>query len=181
MDNASNETAYYVERAVNGGAFLPLATLGANVTTFVDTTGLPATTYDYRVYALNSIGSSLYSNTATVVVPAAPAAPTNLTATLLSGPRVSVTFRDNATNETGFILQRADNGGAFVLGDLARPERSGQRYLCRFGCCPREYLRLPGSLNQCLCHVDLLEYLHDLCCCSFHTSNHGRFGSSTGW
>jgi FtsP/CotA-like multicopper oxidase with cupredoxin domain len=114
-DIATNETAYYVERAVNGGGFLPLATLGANVTTWVDTTGLPATTYDYRVYAFNTLGPSLFSNTATVVVPAAPAVPTNLTLTPLSGPRVSLTFRDNANNETGFIVEQAVDGGAFAV------------------------------------------------------------------
>ena len=43
-----------------------------------------------------------------------PAAPTNLTATLQSGPRVSLTWRDNATNESGFVVERSTNGGAFA-------------------------------------------------------------------
>ena len=31
-----------------------------------------------------------------------------------NGPQVQLTWRDNATNETGFVVERATNGGAFV-------------------------------------------------------------------
>ena len=34
-------------------------------------------------------------------------------------PRVSLTFTDNATNETGFVIQRSRHGGAFVQIDTA--------------------------------------------------------------
>jgi predicted phage tail protein len=37
---------------------------------------------------------------------AVPANPTLLTATVQAGPRVRLVFRDNATNETGFVLER---------------------------------------------------------------------------
>ena len=44
-----------------------------------------------------------------------PAAPTTLTTTLQAGPQVSLTWRDNATNETGFVVERsADNGATFT-------------------------------------------------------------------
>ncbi len=50
------------------------------------------------------------SNTAgpinTFAVATAPAAPTNLTATAQAGPQVSLTWRDNANNETGFVVER---------------------------------------------------------------------------
>jgi FtsP/CotA-like multicopper oxidase with cupredoxin domain/fibronectin type 3 domain-containing protein len=114
QNNATNQTGFSIERSVNGGVFSVIGTVAANVFTFTDNTGAPATTYAYRVAATNAQGSSLYSNTVQVVVPAPPAAPTNLTVTLLSGPRVSLTFRDNANNETGFIIQRAIDGGAFT-------------------------------------------------------------------
>ncbi len=35
-------------------------------------------------------------------------------ATLQAGPQVSLTWRDNATNETGFVIERSVNGGAFT-------------------------------------------------------------------
>jgi hypothetical protein len=93
-----------------GAEFPSLTVKPVSVTVLVQNppkapTGLPATTYNYRVYAANTVGNSLYSNTSMVVVPAATAAPTNLTATLLSGPRVSLTFKDNANNETGFMVE----------------------------------------------------------------------------
>src|SRR5512143_2803734 len=41
-----------------------------------------------------------------VAAATAPLAPNTLTATPQAGPQVSFTWRDNATNETGFYLQR---------------------------------------------------------------------------
>ena len=50
------------------------------------------------------------SNTAGPIKPSrpatAPAAPSNLTATAQAGPQVSLTWRDNASNETGFVVER---------------------------------------------------------------------------
>jgi predicted phage tail protein len=43
-----------------------------------------------------------------------PAAPTNLTATLQAGPQVLLSWRDNASNETGFVIERSIGGGAFT-------------------------------------------------------------------
>jgi hypothetical protein len=114
-DHATNETGFVVERATNGGAFAPIGTVGANVVTYVDNTGQPATTYDYRVMAVNAAGNSPYSNVVQVVLPAAPAAPTNLTLTLLANPtRVRLTWQDNATNETAFVIERSTDGVNFA-------------------------------------------------------------------
>lgn len=127
VDNATTETGFVIELSTNGGAFVQIGTVGANVTTFVDTTGTANAIYDYRVYATNAIGNSLFSNTVQVQTPDAPRAPTNLVAVLqnVNGLRVSLTFRDNANNETGFIVERAINGGAFTqLTQL--PARNGQ-------------------------------------------------------
>ena len=41
--------------------------------------------------------------------------PSDLTAMLAAGPRVDLAWVDNTANETGFIVERADNGGAFSL------------------------------------------------------------------
>jgi hypothetical protein len=50
------------------------------------------------------------SNTAgpvnTFTTATAPAAPTSLTATAQAGPQVSLTWRDNANNESGFLIER---------------------------------------------------------------------------
>ncbi len=113
-DNSTTETKYVVERSVDGSAFTQLATLAANSTSYTNTGIVAGSTYAYRVMALNVAGQSAYSNVATVVVPAMPAAPSNFAA--VNGANgggntrsVILTWLDNSTNETGFTIQRATN------------------------------------------------------------------------
>jgi FtsP/CotA-like multicopper oxidase with cupredoxin domain len=129
LDNATNETGYAVERAAGAGAFTPLTTLGAvagtgSTVTYVDLTAQPGTTYTYRVRAVNTVGNSAYATSAPVVIPARPAAPTNLAAALQAGPQVNLTWRDNANNETGFIVERSTDGVTFTLLTTA-PAKNG--------------------------------------------------------
>jgi len=134
-DNATTETGFSIERQLNGGPFVQVGTVAANVTTFVDTVanGLtPSATFGYRVIATNAIGPSLPSNVFTQVIPAPPAAPSNLTATLQALPvgpgpvaQVTLTFRDNANNETGFVVERSTNGGAFSTLATLPPRTNG--------------------------------------------------------
>jgi hypothetical protein len=58
-----------------------------------------------------------------------PAAPTNLRATLLARPtRVSLTWRDNATNEVNFALERSADGGPFTgLATVAARNGTGRQ------------------------------------------------------
>jgi hypothetical protein len=63
-DNSNSETGFKVERSTDGTTFTQIATVAANVTTYVNT-GLPALTrYYYRVRAYNAGGNSAYSNIA---------------------------------------------------------------------------------------------------------------------
>lgn len=86
QDNATNETAYHIERGVAAdvtgcptATFTQIATTGANITTFVDSAVTEGTTYCYRVKASNPAGSSGYSNVAGRSVPfTIPAAPSGL-------------------------------------------------------------------------------------------------------
>lgn len=57
-DNATDETSYTVERSVDGGAYTPVATLGFNSTSYIDTLAQPSTSYQYLVYCSNSAGDS---------------------------------------------------------------------------------------------------------------------------
>ncbi|WP_374120956.1 fibronectin type III domain-containing protein [Neobacillus sp. PS3-12] len=41
----------------------------------------------------------------------APAAPTNLQGTVQTGPKVQLTWKDNATNETSYVIERSTNNG----------------------------------------------------------------------
>jgi len=118
-DNATNETNYVVERSVNGGAFTIIDnTLPADSTSYIDTDVALGNYYEYYVAALNGTFMSDYSNLAAVDwTTAAPAAPTNLAASVVSATQVDLSWTDNALNETGYIVERSDNGGAFVVID----------------------------------------------------------------
>ncbi len=90
--------------------------------TYTDTTPARSSTYFYRVLAKGEVvgdvtiagfptkSADSVSNTAgpinTFATATAPAAPTNLTATAQAGPKVSLTWRDNANNESGFKVER---------------------------------------------------------------------------
>ncbi len=127
-DNSIKEAGFTVQRAsdVNFTTGLRAFNVGPNIVTFSDTTVVNNTAYWYKVFAIgNPVGDThaypgslgfptmsadSVSNTLPVVVgtptTAVPADPTLLTATMLSGPQVRLTWRDNATNETGFAVER---------------------------------------------------------------------------
>ena len=116
-DNATNETAYNVERAPDNagaaGTFAQIASLAAGATSYSNT-GLGANTrYWYRVRAANATDVSAYSSSLSVTTLQGPAAPSNLVAQAASATQINLTWTDNTTTETGFTVERApDNAGA---------------------------------------------------------------------
>ncbi|MBF0484853.1 MAG: multicopper oxidase domain-containing protein, partial [Candidatus Omnitrophica bacterium] len=122
LGNPANEIGFRIERAVGTGAFVTIGTALANSTTFNDTTTSASNTYQYRVIAFNVAGDSL-SNTVTVTPPVAltPTAPSNLTAVVISGTQINLSWLDNSNNETSFAIWRAVNGGAAsLIGSITR-------------------------------------------------------------
>jgi len=107
-DNSTNETGFLLERKTgSGGAWSQIASLGANVVTFSNTGLTEGTTYYYRVRAYHSYGTSAYSNEAMAATPVAlPAAPSNLTVSVIASTQITLTWTDNSTNETGFLVER---------------------------------------------------------------------------
>jgi probable HAF family extracellular repeat protein len=66
-DNAADETGLRIERSVGTKSpFVLVASLGENATTYTDKTAKAGRVYRYRVRAYNAVGSSAWSNTATV-------------------------------------------------------------------------------------------------------------------
>jgi hypothetical protein len=113
----NNENSFIIQRSVNNGAWNNnYASVSANVTTYTDT-GLTPATYSYRVVAhLNTPCDSSPSNiaTATIVSTNPPAPPSNLSATGNSVNRtVSMSWTDNSSDETSFIIQKQVNGGSW--------------------------------------------------------------------
>lgn len=117
-DNATNETGYRVERRTGSGAWTQIGIAGVNSPLFLDLALTPGTTYEYRVCAMSAAGDSAYSNIATATTTsaiAAPATPSDFAASNVTTTSLTLTWRDNATNETGYRLQRRLAGGSFAV------------------------------------------------------------------
>jgi len=78
--NGTNEAGFYVQRCVTVGAtpctnFATIATLGPNVSSYINTGLAGTTTYRYQVLAFNLFSSSNPTNIADATTPEAPPAP----------------------------------------------------------------------------------------------------------
>jgi subtilisin len=109
--DSDTETGFKIERCTGADCsnFTQIATVGTNVTSYSNTGLTASTIYSYRVRAYNTAGDSDYSNIATAITqaaPALPAAPSNLTAAVVSRSQINLTWTDNSSNETGFKIER---------------------------------------------------------------------------
>ena len=122
-DRSNNELGFDLERSTDGGVTYYLAdTVGTGDVNYSDLTVQPGHTYFYRVRAYNPGGSSAYAPATSVAIPAVtlPKAPSSLTATALTaGSGVSLAWKDNATNEAGFQIERQTGGTWQVLATVA--------------------------------------------------------------
>jgi fibronectin type 3 domain-containing protein len=114
QDNADNEEGFGIEVSTDDGqTFSPLDTTAADSTSYTHSGLAAETTYHYRVYAYLGAQASDYSNvleaTTDPIAPQTPAAPTLLTAGSVSVDSISLTWQDNADNEDGFKLERAED------------------------------------------------------------------------
>lgn len=125
IDNATNETAYRVERKTGGGSYVPVLSTGANLISYTDGNITAGTTYTYRVIASNADGDSAPSNEFTITTTAAvtaPAGASNVTASYdATSGKVTLGWTDNSTNETGFRIERRTvlGGTATIVGTAA--------------------------------------------------------------
>ena len=114
-DKSSDETGFKIERRVGTGAWGGVATTAADAVSYSDTGLSPATTYTYQVRAVK--GSMESANAGPVnatTAPAAPTAPSGLTASVVGSSRINLGWSDNSSNETGFKIERQVGGGAWV-------------------------------------------------------------------
>jgi subtilisin family serine protease len=115
-DNASDESGFRIERKTGaGGTYSEINTTGPNTTQYSDTGLNGGTTYTYRVRAYHSLGNSGYSNEANGTTLDTPQAPTQLAVSSSTETQIQITWTDNASNETGFKIERkAASGGTYV-------------------------------------------------------------------
>lgn len=117
-DNSNNETGFTIQRRFAGWIWADVTTVAANTTSYTDTTTWASVTYEYRVIAINGANQSTPSGSLIVDTgqtgAVAPATPTGLSATAINGTRVDLTWNDNATNETGYKIERRIGTGAWT-------------------------------------------------------------------
>ncbi|MGH7672148.1 MAG: fibronectin type III domain-containing protein [Gemmatimonadales bacterium] len=120
-DNATDETGFEIERCTGApctDAFRYVASVGANVTAFLNDRLVDGTTYSYRVRAFNANGNSGYSNIATGTTQAI-LAPSGLGATPISGGQINLSWTDNATNEAGYRIERCTGAACTTFSQIA--------------------------------------------------------------
>ncbi|WP_026999665.1 fibronectin type III domain-containing protein [Eisenibacter elegans] len=113
QDNSLDELNFAVLRGTDSvNINTTVATLAANTTFYLDDTGVPGTSYFYRIVAQNGPLNSSPSNIATArTFRAAPnTSPTGLVATALSATRVRLTWTYAGATHLGFSILRAPDG-----------------------------------------------------------------------
>lgn len=129
-DNSNNETSFIIEVGTDSLTFAELKLVAANT----DTTSIPGTflttkTYYFRVKALNTTKTSLYSNISFgTLFPA----PTDLTIMSFNASSVTVKWNDNSSFETGFVLEQSIDAAPFAAIDSTGPNVTSRTILSAF-------------------------------------------------
>ncbi|MGV8136630.1 MAG: fibronectin type III domain-containing protein [Mangrovibacterium sp.] len=130
QDMSNNETGFEIERSSNGIDFTRISTVEAGKTAYTDNELSSATKYYFRVRATGPAGSSEYTNVADATTGSdatVPVAPETLKATATYSTFVSLSWRDNSNNETGFEIERSLDGTAFTLLTTVAPNSSAYK------------------------------------------------------
>lgn len=116
VDNATTETGYVVMRATDTGMTqnLVLTPLPANTRSWIDTTVVAGTSYNYRVYATNAVGNSAMSARVRLVPGQLWMPATVNGATDISG--VVVVGRGRRTVQVDWMNELNGNGAPAVTG-----------------------------------------------------------------
>jgi formylglycine-generating enzyme required for sulfatase activity len=122
-DKSDFETGFIVERKEADGDFIKIADLPENTVSYTDSTASFGTELFYRVRAFTQKNHSEYltSTTVTTDFPA----PSELTVEITSDSALTIEWKDNATFEKGYKIERAENIGGFVeIATLSANETS---------------------------------------------------------
>lgn len=116
-DASTNETAFVVERSVDGVNFAQIGQVTSaggtgNTRTFDDSAIAPGTVFMYRVKAINVVGQATTSSAYAGPIPVdmTIAGPTNLVANVTTS-QIQLSWTDNSSNESNFLVFRSADGG----------------------------------------------------------------------
>jgi hypothetical protein len=112
---SAGASTYNIKRGTTSGGPYGVLASGIASTNYTDTTTSNGTTYYFVVSASNTGGESANSNqvSAQPTAPATlPAAPSNLRAVAASRNQINLTWNDNASNETAYLIERSNSSGS---------------------------------------------------------------------
>jgi fibronectin type 3 domain-containing protein len=115
-DRSDNEDGFYVYRRTGQDDFARVATVGANITQYIDANLTPLTAYLYRITAFKGSSESAPSNLDGAFTSPVPRAPSNLNATATGMRSVALTWADNSTQEDSLVVEMASifTNGVFL-------------------------------------------------------------------
>jgi hypothetical protein len=115
-DNSSNETGFEISRSTtSGGTYNVVRTTTAGTTSWSDNTLNPSTQYFYKIRAINATSASALVGPVNATTPSSPSAPTTpsgLAGTANTSTRITLTWNDNSSNETGFEIQKSSQSAS---------------------------------------------------------------------
>jgi outer membrane protein assembly factor BamB len=115
-DASTDEQGFEIWRSVGSDGFgaTYYRRLGSGVTEFADSAVNTGTRYLYKVRSYNAAGSSAFTaEVGCVFFGSGIAAPTQLSAWAVSAHHVCLTWRDNANNEQGYVVERRESGDRY--------------------------------------------------------------------
>ena len=115
-DASANESGFKIHESTDGEVFFLIGQVGPDVATALVTGLDDSTTYHFIVSAYNGAGSS-NSDVAICATPASPPvpdAPSDLIASPWSDSEVRLSWADNSSDETSFLIERSSDGEAWT-------------------------------------------------------------------
>jgi len=124
-NGTGGEDGYAIEGQLWNGDWAPLASVGAGVTSFIDTTGIdPQNSYAYRLRAYRGASYSTYSNQASVTTPAYLSGDMTCAVGPSDAPVISSTPITVATEGAAYsyiVLATATGGGSLTYSLASKP------------------------------------------------------------
>src|SRR5579872_2263632 len=128
--NATGVTGYQLEYKTGSNPYSVLSLTG-NLTTYLHTGLVANTTYTYRVSAINSAGTGNPSNEASATTLSIPAAPTNLSAIVISSSQINLGWtapgNNGGTAITGYKILR-DSSCTGTFATISTTTNSSTKY-----------------------------------------------------